>query len=134
MLLFIITPEHESAKLLQCFNTSHVVIYPIAANSAITLSCGFNTSHVVIYQIILEIIQPLYGFQYISCCYLSQLDLNQAQVCGRFNTSHVVIYRKRKKIRKATVAFLRKYRRKPFFYRTMQSWTSSINTSCQRSH
>ena len=52
MLLFIITPEHESAKLLQCFNTSHVVIYPEYRFGAASI----------------------FWFQYISCCYLSKYD------------------------------------------------------------
>lgn len=54
MLLFIITPEHESAKLLQCFNTSHVVIYPTASLDLLGLLRCFNTSHVVIYPTVLK--------------------------------------------------------------------------------
>ena len=72
MLLFIITPEHESAKLLQCFNTSHVVIYLVHSIREIFCSVCFNTSHVVIYR----------AFE----------DFEEFGETG-FNTSHVVIYR-----------------------------------------
>ena len=93
MLLFIITLEHESAKLLQCFNTSHVVIYLKIEIVIHRIYARFNTSHVVIY------LKPfLYSgrgqnlFQYISCCYLSSIEFKIGDCVCSFNTSHVVIY------------------------------------------
>ena len=53
---------------------------------------SFNTSHVVIYQNMHTLPFLFPEFQYISCCYLSQVFENMEISSHRFNTSHVVIY------------------------------------------
>ena len=57
--------------MIECFNTSHVVIY-------------HNNGHIQI-----SFIQE---FQYISCCYLSIHEEGMGDGTNCFNTSHVVIY------------------------------------------
>ena len=55
----------------QCFNTSHVTLYPLSVKALKTLSKCFNTSHVTLYPV----------------CRIRWRFLN------RFNTSHVTLYR-----------------------------------------
>ena len=63
----------KSVKIvLNCFNTSHVVIYRKKNTSNSIGNLCFNTSHVVIYQEKNKRDKNMYKFQYISCCYLSQ--------------------------------------------------------------
>ena len=75
-----------------CFNTSHVVVYPIAAArdelaamfqyisccSLSTESCIASSEKIM--------------FQYISCCSLSPHSDRSAKPYQCFNTSHVVVY------------------------------------------
>ena len=70
MLLFISIPTGSSFPV-PCFNTSHVVIYPIEFGLNMLDYSRFNTSHVVIYP------NP---------------DGLQVATNKCFNTSHVVIY------------------------------------------
>ena len=52
----------------------------------------FNTSHVVIYHDIKLQADCSGEFQYISCCYLSNIHGRLITLIISFNTSHVVIY------------------------------------------
>ena len=93
MLLFIITPEHESAKLLQCFNTSHVVIYLLLCILIHILSETFQyISCCDLSYVVIDALGGKSRFQYISCCYLSGAVIGAEAKETRFNTSHVVIY------------------------------------------
>ena len=59
---------------------------------------SFNTSHVVIYHFIWCHFYFGFLFQYISCCYLSNLHSYILEQKTCFNTSHVVIYHKMKRL------------------------------------
>ena len=75
------------------FNTSHVVIYLIRFMHPYCFWVSFNTSHVVIYHIDKHIRHCKgHQFQYISCCYLSNILHIIVFISPSFNTSHVVIY------------------------------------------
>ena len=55
----------------QCFNTSHVTLYPLSVKALKTLSKCFNTSHVTLYPKCHQSQKTYILFQYISCYSLS---------------------------------------------------------------
>ena len=81
------------SALLNCFNTSHVVVYPVKHHPLMLVEPRFNTSHVVVYHI--PGASKRHGnpmFQYISCCSLSMAGMYTLTGIRCFNTSHVVVY------------------------------------------
>ena len=58
-------------KMLHCFNTSHVVVYPNGMQKGNLSAIRFNTSHVVVYP---------------------ETAKQEKTISERFNTSHVVVY------------------------------------------
>ncbi len=116
MFLFIPYLWKNPLHVLQCLNTSHVLIYRWSGQKPKFIWLGLNTSHVLIYlntwkqekQVsaslntshvliyldkTVEFTRIPRGFKYISCSYLSR----QSGTVGRrersLNTSHVLIYR-----------------------------------------
>ena len=115
MFLFIPYLWKNPLHVLQCLNTSHVLIYRWSGQKPKFIWLGLNTSHVLIYlntwkqekQVsaslntshvliyldkTVEFTRIPRGFKYISCSYLSR----QSGTVGRrersLNTSHVLIY------------------------------------------
>ena len=92
MLLFIGCSLLIFFQVFYCFNTSHVVIYPIKLGQIIGVSSV--SIHLMLLFITIISLMCLQGhaFQYISCCYLSAKTQRGTIMRKCFNTSHVVIY------------------------------------------
>ena len=75
MLLFILGAFAVSRSFSSSFNTSHVAIYHLQNTPIVFWKYCFNTSHVAIYlHYSGRDRDRLDKFQYISCCYLSNLS------------------------------------------------------------
>ena len=77
---------------LNCFNTSHVVIYPSLEKKQVESEKFQYISCCYLSGIPAESMRRWSQFQYISCCYLSSQEPLLKDSDMSFNTSHVVIY------------------------------------------
>ena len=117
MFLFIPYLWKNPLHVLQCLNTSHVLIYRWSGQKPKFIWLGLNTSHVLIYlntwkqekqvsaslntshvliylRVLNSIIVSDMKFKYISCSYLSADDWIWGGSVESLNTSHVLIYPK----------------------------------------